>query len=87
MKKLVAITVVGLSLGFSALTFASEHMDLYTNGPGATEVKSEARGGEVETSPMSFYLSPHNVGSIDTLKTAGESEDDENTLYVFGVRI
>ena len=77
MKKLVAITALGLSLGFSALTFASEHMDLYTNGPSQKEVSSEARGGEVETSPMSFYLSPFKVKTESTLNTAEGSEDDD----------
>jgi hypothetical protein len=87
-KKLVAITVLGLSLGFSALSFASDYMDLYTNGPAVHEVKSEAKGGEVETSPMSFYFSPVKARiNNDTLRTAEETESDENTLMVFGVRV
>ena len=87
MNKLIAIAALGLSLGFSAPAFASEHMDLYINGPAVTEVRSEERGGEVETSPMSFYLRPVKERSAGTLRTAGESEDEENTLFVFGVRI
>jgi hypothetical protein len=88
MKKLIAVTVLGLSLGFSAHSFASDYMDLYTNGPAVHEVKSETNGGEVETSPMSFYLSPVKVHlNNDTLRTAEETESDENSLLVFGVRI
>jgi hypothetical protein len=88
MKKLIAVTVLGLSLGFSALSFASDYMDLYTNGPAKHEVKSETKGWEVETSPMSFYLSPVKAHvNNDTLRTAGETNSDENTLLVFGVRI
>lgn len=87
MKKLVAITALGLSLGFSALTFAADRMDLYVNGPSATEVKSETRGGELERSPMSFYLRPIKEQSNGALSTAGEKGYEENALYVFGVRI
>jgi hypothetical protein len=88
MKKLIAITVLGLSLGFSALSFASDYMDLYTNGPAVHEVKSETKGGEVETSPMSFYLNPVKAHiNNDTLRTAEETESDKNTLMVFGVRV
>ena len=88
MKKLIAVTILGLSLGFSALSFASDYMDLYTNGPAVNEVKSETKGGEVETSPMSFYLSPVKVHvNNNSLRTAEDTESDENTLIVFGVRI
>ena len=87
MKKLIAVTAIGLSLGFSALTFASDHMDLYVNGPSVKEASGSAKGGEVETSPMSFYLGDHNVRNIEALRTAEEGAGDENTLTVFGVRI
>ena len=88
MKKLIAVTVLGLSLGFSALSFASDYMDLYTSGPAMHEVKSGTKGGDVETSPMSFYLSPVKAHvNNDTLRTAEENKSDENTLLVFGVRI
>ena len=88
MKKLIVVTVLGLSLGFSALSFASDYMDLYTSGPAMHEVKSGTKGGDVETSPMSFYPSPVKAHvNNDTLKTAEENKSDENTLLVFGVRI
>ena len=86
MKKLIAVTVFGLSLCFSALSFASDYMDLYTNGPAVCELKNETKGGEVETSPMSFYLSPVKTHDNETLTTVEETSD-ENTLLVFGVRI
>jgi len=86
MKNLIAVTVFGLSLGFSAVSFASDYMDLYTHDPAMTEVKNEAKGGEIETSPMSFYLSPVKVHDMETLTTVEET-GDENTLLVFGVRI
>jgi hypothetical protein len=87
MKKLIAVTVVGFTLGFSSLSFASDHMDLYVKGPTVKEAGSQAKGGEVETSPMSFYLGGHNVQNTETLRTAAEVESNENTLLVFGVRI
>ncbi len=86
MKRLIAVTALGLSLGFSALSYASDYMDLYTGGPAVNEVKSETKGGEVETSPMSFYLSPVKVHADETL-TKVEGTSDEDTLLVFGVRI
>ena len=88
MKKLIAVTVLGLSLGFSSLSFASDYMDLYTNRPAVHEVKSETNGGVVETGPMSFYLGPVKVrANNETLRTTEETESDEYTLSVFGGRI
>ena len=86
MKKLIAVTLFGLALGFSAVSSASDYMDLYTIGPAKHEVSGEAKGGVVETSPMSFYLSPVKVHDSGTLTTVEET-GDENTLLVFGVRI
>lgn len=86
MKKLIAVTVLGLSLGFSAQSFASDYMDLYASGPAVSEVKSETKGGVVETSPMSFYLSPVKTRGNEILTTVEETSD-EDTLLVFGVRI
>ena len=87
MKKLIAVTALGFTIGFSSLTFASDHMDLYVNGPTVKEVNGQAKGGEVETSPMSFYLGDHNVQNTETLRTAEGGTTDEKTLTVFGVRI
>ena len=88
MKKLIAVTVLGLSLGFSSLSFASDYMDLYTNRPAVHEVKSETNGGAVESSPMSFYLGQVIVrANNETLRTTEETESDEYTLSVFGGRI
>lgn len=87
MKKLITVTALGLTLGVSSLALASDHMELYVNGSTVKEVNGTAKGGEVETSPMSFYLGDHNVRNTETLRTAAEVESDENTLTVFGVRI
>ena len=83
MKKLITVTALGLSLGFSALSYASDYMDLYTGGPAVNEVKSETKGGEVETNPMSFYLSPVKVHDNESL-TRVVGTDDEKALFVFG---
>lgn len=88
MKKSIAVMVLGLSLGVSSLSSASDYMDLYTNRPAVCEVKSETNGGVVETGPMSFYLSPVKVrAENETLRTTEETESDQYTLLVFGVRI
>jgi len=49
-------------------------------------VQNETKGVEIETSPMSFYLSPVKVRDNEALTTVEET-GDENTLLVFGVRI
>jgi hypothetical protein len=88
MKKLIAAAVLGLSFGVSSLSFASDYMDLYTNGPAAHELTSESNGGVVETSPMSFYLSPVKVSAnSETVKITEKTVSSEYTLLVFGVRI
>ncbi len=88
MKKLITVTTLGLTLGFASLSSAADYMGLYTDTPAAIEVKSETRGGEVESSPMSFYLAPAKTRiRNDSPKTAARTESDENTLLVFSVRI
>lgn len=87
MRNLFSITTLVLSLGLSVITFAQDYMDLYSNGPSGNEVQKEIRGGEVESSPMSFYLNPFKGNYEGALRTVEESESDENTLLVFGVRI
>lgn len=88
MKKLITVTTLGLTLGFASLSSAADYMGLYTDTPAAIEVKSETRGGEVESNPMSFYLAPAKAYiQHDSSKTAVRTESDENTLLVFSVRI
>ena len=87
MKKLIAVTALGLTLGLSTFSNASERMDLYTNGQSVNKVKGDTKGGEIETSPMSFYLGNHNGRISETLRTVEAGEDEENTLLVLGVRI
>jgi hypothetical protein len=86
MKKLAAITALGLVLGFSNSSFASECMGLYTSSPSLQEATSEVRGGVVETSPMSFYLNPVSPETDSDIRTEA-GDNDENALLVFGIRI
>jgi hypothetical protein len=85
MKKLAAITVLGLVIGFSSSSFAADHMSLYTQGSTGQEVTSELHGGEIETSPMSFYVNPVINETDSDLIT--EAHNDDNVLLVFGIRI
>jgi hypothetical protein len=88
MKKLITVMTLGITLGFASLSSAADHMGLYTDTPAAKEVKTETRGGEVESNPMSFYLAPAKAYiQHDSSKTAVRTESDENTLLVFSVRI
>lgn len=86
MTKLAIITILGLGLGFSNTSFATDYMDLYTNDPTVVEGATGVEGGEIETSPMSFYLNPV-INETDSHIRTDATQDDENTLYVFGIRI
>ncbi len=86
MKKLVAITALGLALGFSNSSFASDYMGIYLSSPTAQDITTEISGGEVETNPMSFYLSPVKKGTGRD-QTAKAADNDEPTLLVFGVSL
>jgi len=85
MKKLAAITVLGLVLGFSSSSFAADHMSLYTQDSTGQEVTSELNGGDIETNPMSLYVNPVINETDSDLIT--EAHNDENGLLVFGIRI
>jgi hypothetical protein len=85
MKKLAAITILGLVLGLSSSSFAADHMSLYTQDSTGQEVKSELNGGDIETNPMSFYVNPAINETDSDLIT--EAHNDENGLLVFGIRI
>ncbi|HML94826.1 MAG TPA: hypothetical protein PKC29_05300 [Thermodesulfobacteriota bacterium] len=88
MKTLIAVMTLGFTLGFASLSSAADSMGLYTDAPAVKDVKTETRGGEVESSPMSFYLAPAKARiQHDSTKTAARTESDENTLLVFSVRI
>jgi len=86
MKKLAAITVLGLVLGFSNSSYASDYMGLYTNDSTVEEVTSEVKGGEIEINCMSFYLNPVSPETDSDIRTEA-GENDENALLVFGIRI
>lgn len=86
MRRLVTIVTLGLAIGFSSVTFASDYMDLYTKPIVRSEVKGETKGGNVEGSPMSFYTSPKEWSVTDSPAT-GERKADEGHLSVFGVQI
>ena len=86
MKKLAAITVLGLVLGFSNPSFASDYMGLYKKGSTVEGVSGEVRGGGIETSSMSFYLSPVSSDTDSDIRTEA-AQNDENALLVFGIRI
>jgi hypothetical protein len=85
MKRLIVITTLGLALGFSSFSFATDHMNLYTKPTVKSEVKNEVKGGDVEIDFTSFYTSPHTGNKANSL-TIGQRSDDQS-LYVFGVRL
>jgi hypothetical protein len=85
MRRLATIATLGLALSFSSLSFASDYMDLYTRPIAKSEVKDEAKGGNVERDFMSFYISPRSVNTSGPL-TAYQKSDDEY-ISVFGVQI
>ena len=82
MKKLAAITVLGLALGFSNSSFAVN----FVATPETQETGTEITGGKIGTSPMSFYVDPVQKGS-GRRQTAKAADNEELTLFVFGVRL
>jgi hypothetical protein len=85
MKRLIAIATLGLAFSFSSLSFASDHMDLYTGPVAKSDVKNEAIGGTVERDFMSFYTSPKQASTQSQLISDQSTNEDYTT--VFGVRI
>jgi hypothetical protein len=87
MRRLIAITTLGLVLGFSSLSLASDHMSLYTKPAVKSEARNEAKGGNVEKDFTSFYTTPKTANANAPLKADRSAEDDEDYIIVFGVRI
>jgi len=88
MKRLIAITTLGLALGFSSLSFALDNYNVFgVQVPLVkSEVKNETKGGNVEKGYMSFYTNPKTVNAATPLITADQKTDDEY-ISVFGVQI
>ena len=86
MKRLIAITTLGLALGFSSLSFAFDYMDIYTKPVVKSEVKNEIKGGNVEKDFISFYTSPKSVNTVASPLIWSQRSDDEY-ISVFGVQI
>ena len=84
MRRLLTIATLGFTLSFSTLSFAGEHMNLYTNPTAKTEVKNEVKSGDVERDSMSFYTSPKQ--STDSTGETAQQKEDKN-ISVFGVQI
>ncbi len=85
MKKLIAIAVLGLALGFSSLSFAFDHMDLNTKPIARNGIKNEIKGGYVEKDFTSFYTS-QKTANLTALVTADQKSDDVY-ISIFGVQI
>ncbi len=61
MKKLIAISALGLALSFSPLSFAIDYMNLYTKPIVKSEVKNDIKGGNVEEDFISFYFTRKEI--------------------------
>jgi hypothetical protein len=85
MKRLIALSTLGLVLSFPSLSFASDYMTLYTKPVAKSEVKNEITAGNVERDFMSFYTSPKSASTETQL--VSEQETDDRYISAFGVRI
>jgi hypothetical protein len=87
MRKLIAITTLGLAFGFSSISFAFDSYNAFgVQVPVVrSEVKNEIRGGKVETDFTSFYTSPKTANT--TTSSISSQRSDDQYVYVFGVRI
>lgn len=86
MKRLVAITTLGLALNFPSLSFAFDYINLYTRPIAKGEVRNELKGGGVEKDFMSFYATPKSLNTVTSALTSDRKTDD-GYISVFGVRI
>lgn len=86
MNKLITIVALVLAFGFSSLSNAADHLELYTNPVAQTEVSDVAQGGDVESDFISFYITPKTAGSDASAASDLDSDNDESYI-VFGVRI
>lgn len=86
MRSLIAVATLSLALGVSSISFASDHMGLYTTPVAKSDVTQEINGGKVERDHMGFYLSSKEADT-DTSIRAEEETNNENTYTVFGVQI
>jgi hypothetical protein len=84
MKKLAAITAMGLLLSFSTFSIASDYMALYTSQVATGIAKSNVDGGKIQTDLMSFYLTPKGTEETDAAWT-GNKHQDGNSYMVFSV--
>ncbi|HEX3036445.1 MAG TPA: hypothetical protein VHT73_15215 [Thermodesulfobacteriota bacterium] len=85
MKRLIALSTLGLVLSFSSLSFASDYMTLYTKPISKSEVRNEITGGTVDRDSMSFYTSPKPTSTEHQL--ISDPTTDEDYVTAFGVRI
>ena len=85
MKRLIAVTTLGLALNFSSLSFAFDRMDLYTDLVVKREVKNDIGSENIEGDFMSFYTTLR-MGNTATPLVADKNSGDEN-ISVFGVQV
>ena len=86
MKKLVAITVLGVALSLSSTSYATDFMSQYTKPVAKTEVRTEIKGADVEGDHMSLYLNSKGENTSISIRAERETNDD-TTYTVFGVQI
>ena len=86
MKKLIAVTVSGLMLGFTTMTVADTQVfGVNTPVESGRGVSYRVNGGHVESDHTSFYTTEKGLNKVDY---SGEySEDVSDSFIVFGVRV
>jgi hypothetical protein len=85
MKRLIAITTLGLVLGFSSISFAFDNYNVFgVQVPIVkSDVKNEIRGSRVESDFTSFYTTPKTANTITSI--TADKESDNDYISVFGV--
>jgi hypothetical protein len=87
MKKLFAMGAPGLTLRLLTISFAETYAFGVKIPVVRTEVIKEVRGGNVEKDFISFYTTPKTGDTTASSLTANQKQQDEDTYFVFGVRI
>lgn len=87
MKRLITVAVLALLLGSTSLSFADSINVFGVSLPiEKSEVRNEAKGGEVEKDFISFYVTPKTAGD-DVAALKGQESDEDNDYIVFGVKV
>lgn len=86
MRKLLAIATLSLALLSPSISFADVNVFGVQTPVVKNAVSDQARGGQIETDFISFYISSKGE-NVETDSKQDNNSSDEDSLIVFGVSV